>query len=233
MGFDYRNYEPQIGDDRYKKFRFKPVLDYIRVYYYSKYGVDPNIADTSINRPLWEAMFYDPTLPIYGSCYCFRGKFPFKIYLQDPYENGFPNDMYTIGIEIAAKKYTDEALIFSLDLIRYLSGKEANLIVKSYGPNPKYSIAFISRKDFVHGLLDDSDSYYEFFHRLCDNNVRNIIYIGDDLKSGVSREKLDAVEEKFVEADQAMIAYFFEVSIDELREKNSAIREKVLIRNLQ
>lgn len=233
MGFDYRDYVPRIGDERYKKFRFKPVLDYIRVYYYSKYGVDPSIADTSINHPLGEAMFYDPTLPIYGSCYCFRGKFPFKIYLQDLYEKGFPDDMHTIGIEIAAKKYTDEGLIFSLDLIRYLSGKEANLIVKSYGPNPKYSIAFISRMDFVYGLLDNSDSYYEFFHRLCDNNVRNIIYIGDDLKFGVSREKLDEVEEEFVEADQARLADCFGVSIDELREKNSAIREKVLIRNLQ
>ncbi len=220
MGLDYRNYVPTKGDERYKKDCYKPALDIIRVEYYSKYGTDP-----SLNPSGYLPIFFDPSLQIYGKCYCFRGKQPFKIYLQSSYKEKIPDCSHTIGIEIDDKKFNDEILYFSLDLMKRLADKGPNLIVKSYGNRPRYTIAFISDADFMPYFLGSTYAYWDLFERLCDNNLRNIIYIGDDLKSGVSKEIIEKVEQEYVEADLAKIAAG--TNIEDIRSDNAAICDKV------
>ena len=177
MGID-KNYVPEIGDQRYSKFYFKPTLDIIRIEYYKKYGKDPSI-NPSIDD---NVMFTDPSLPISREAFCFRGKFPFKIYLQKNYENNQQDNSRTIAVKFAEKNFNDENLIFIFDLISKLTGKSSNLIVYDFLDNYRYTVSFISQFDMLPCYVN---YYYDFFERLCDNNYRNIIYIGDDLKYGV------------------------------------------------
>ena len=50
-------------------------------------------------------------------------------------------------------------------------------------------LSFIADRDLSVYSRKEMD-YYEFFDRLCDNNVRNIIYIGDSMKKGVKSETI-------------------------------------------
>ena len=102
MAFDWKNYVPSIGDERYKKSPFKPAIDFLRVLYYAHYSVDPSINYVDDN-----VVFYDPSLPIFGECYSVRGKFPFRIFFQSKYDGCLPDDTWTIAIKVDDKNLND------------------------------------------------------------------------------------------------------------------------------
>ena len=178
MAFDWRNYVPSIGDERYKKSPFKPAIDFLRVLYYAHYSIDPSINYVDDN-----VVFYDPSLPIFGECYSVRGKFPFRIFFQSKYDGCLPNDSRTIAIKIYEENLDDDILTFAIYLINRFTGKNPNFIVSDMRESKsETTIAYVSKSDLVHEGMGKSKSYYNFFECLCDNSWRNIVYIGEEMK---------------------------------------------------
>ena len=226
MAFDWKNYVPSIGDERYKKSPFKPAIDFLRVLYYAHYSVDPSINHVDDN-----VVFYDPSLPIYGECYSVRGKFPFRIFFQSKYDGCLPDDTWTIAIKVDDKNLNDDNLIFAISLINRFTGKNPNLIVSDMKESKsETTIAFISKMDLICEAMGESKSYLDFFERLCDNNCRNIIYIGDDMKIGVSEDIINKVNSDFVERHKEILSDVFHIKLDELEIRNEYIRGKLLIK---
>lgn len=219
MGIDYKNYVPKIGDERYSKFYYKSSLDIIRVEYYKKYQ-----KDLSITQKEYAAIFDDPSLQIWGIPYYFRGNFHFESYLQGDYEYSKPDDSNTITVKIDEKNINDESLSFAYNLINMLTGKDPNLIVGiSDISKYVYTISFISKNDISIG-------YYNFFARLCDNNYRNIIYIGSDLTDDVNSDQINSVKNEFVDPGLANFAANFHMSVDEVEDFNNNIVGKVFVK---
>ena len=232
MRYNYRDYVPEIGDARYTnaKYFLQPALDIIRVDYYNRYHKDPSINPHNDN-----VVFLDDTLKLLGKCYCFRGRFPFRIYLQDSYSK-LPNDTKSIALKIAddlsGKDLTDENLSFTYDLIKKFSGNAPNLVVANMEEGKyKYVISYISQRYFHSRYHTLSWAYEEFFDELCDNMFRNIIYIGDDLKKGVSEDTIRLVETKYVKYHLFELSKIFHMSVEELEEQNDSFRKRLFINN--
>ena len=224
MKNDYKNYVPKIGDERYSKFIYKSSLDIIRVEYYNKY-----CKDLSITEKEFAPIFCDPSLQIWATPYYFRGKFHFEVYLARDYEYGKPDYSNTITVKIDEKNINDESLSFSSNLINILTGKEPNLIVGIYEPSKYvYTISYISENYISSG--NKSLGYYDFFARLCDNNYRNIIYIGSDFTDDVDPNQINSVNNEFVNPGQAIFADNFNMSVKELETLNNNIACKVLVK---
>ena len=226
MAFDWKNYVPSIGDERYKKSSFKPAFDFLRVLYYAHYSVDPSINYVNDN-----VIFYDPSLPIFGKGYSVRGKFPFRIFFQSKYDGCQSDDSRTIAIRVDDKNINDDNLIFAIYLINRFTGKNPNFIVSDI-LNDKFvtTIAYVSKSDLVHEGMGESKSYYNFFECLCDNSWRNIVYIGEEMKIGVSKDIINKVDTDYVLRDKELFCEFLDIDLARLEKRNESIRGKLLIK---
>ena len=69
--------------------------------------------------------------------------------------------------------------------------------------------------------------YYDFFDRLCDNNVRNIIYIGDSMKKGIKSETIDKVQSEIIDLHKKLTVNEI-MSEEELEQSNEKIKKRIL-----
>lgn len=216
----YKEYIPEIGDYRYKKIKHKFALDIIRVKYYEKYGKDPSISWTDDR-----IMFYDPSLPIFGTCYFIRGIFPFKMYLQSTYENVLPNRNKTITFKVEKKHLTEENIAFLNELVRIFGSNEINLAFGDY-IDREYTISYVADEEFKVEGKYNRWTYYGFFERLFRNNWRNIIYIGDSLKKFATDGEIEKVQKDFIERDKKLISKHLHRAEEYFEEQNQAVRSR-------
>lgn len=219
---DYTKYEPFLGDERYVSLKHKYVLDFLRVKYYRVYGKDPSI--TFLYKDT--IMFRDDTLPITGSCYYIRGSFPFKIYFQSCYKDGIPSNKYTVTIKTLKEYLNDVNLDFISSVIKNVTGEEINLVVGDCR-DKEYSFSFIDLNKFKKNKYFNKSSYITFFELLCDNNTRNILYIGRDLKDGFTPDEINAVNIEYVDKHFKDVLQYAHISEDELRKSNEYIRSRI------
>ena len=78
--------------------------------------------------------------------------------------------------------------------------------------------------------MGESKSYYNFFECLCDNSWRNIVYIGDDMKIGVSEDIINKVDTDYVLRDKELLCEFFGKDLARLEKRNESIRGKLLVK---
>lgn len=195
---------PEYGDGKYSTDSFKEALDMLRVLYYKYFNQDP----TLLYVPKMNMMFYDSTLYIPVNTYLVKGKIPFHIMYTGSYHNYKPNNTQSISIEIPfdilSKDENEEYLKYMLDLIQIYSGEQVNFVLGN-GTSTHGMLSYISDEDL---LLNSSKDlgYYDFFERLHDNNVWNIIYVGDSMKNGLSHETIEKVEKQFIDCDKRIIS---------------------------
>lgn len=207
---------PQYGDFRYTKFRCKNAIDMFRVKYYELYQTDLSISEVyGVNY-----MFYDSTLNIMVYPYKVRGKVPFEIMFTGDYVNydSCGNNSVAIKLDINQVLNSDneEYVKFIINLIKMYSGHEINFICDDI-------IAYIGNDYFKY-----SNKYYDFFNELCDNTLRNIIYIGDTLKNYGNLDEINEVNARFVDYHHQIKAEYRDMTLNELEEENRKITQAVL-----
>ena len=211
------NYIPYIGDSRYHNLEHKFALDVIRVKYYLKYHKDPSITPLNDIVPL-----YDHTFQATGTSYIIRGACTFKIFLNN-HKDCKENPNTDIMIEVNKDQFTDDNIVFMYGLIKLFSGNNANFIAGDLR-NKNYVIGYISKKRHFNIL----NPLYCFISEFCDNNWRNIVYIGDDLKEGISEEEINHVNEDFIVFHQKGICEYLNISEDDFNEKYLSINKQLL-----
>lgn len=220
--------KPELGDQRYKKLVHKEALDILRVLYYDIFHKDPSISFISYNK----ALFIDDTLPVYGTAYLIRGEIPFEIMLQTQYKDYTPSEEHSVGIIIDKKnllnKNTNEYFYLISTLITKYTHNEINFICGDHSDS-NYTLAYIADQDFNHykDTLNEK-MFYDFFNLLCDNNVRNIIYIGNTMKQNARLDEIEKVYSNFVIPDMKFIADELRIPFENLQKSNEHIKKLIL-----
>ncbi|MCI8394108.1 MAG: hypothetical protein HFH86_01325 [Bacilli bacterium] len=184
---------------------------------------------SSILVPKWDMMFYDPTLWMPVNTYLVKGKVPFQLMLSANYPNYKSNNTKSISIElpfdILLKEENEEYLRYMLELIKIYSGDNVNLVLGN-GVSTRGMLSFIADKELsVYSAKELG--YYDFFDRLCDNNVRNIIYVGDSMKKGIKSETVDKVQSEIIDFHKKLTANEV-MSEEELEKSNEKIKQRIL-----
>lgn len=216
---------PKYGDGKYAANSYKEAFDMLRVWYCNHFHQDPSFSPV----PKWDMMFYDPTLWMPVNTYLVKGKIPFQIMFSANYPNHKSDDTKSISVElpfeILSKEENKEYLRCMLELIRIYSGDSVNLVLGN-GVSTRGMLSFIADRDLAMYSREKKD-YYEFFDRLCDNNVRNIIYIGDSMKKGVKSETIDKVQSEIVDLHKRLTANEV-MTEEELEQSNEKIKKRIL-----
>lgn len=216
---------PKYGDGKYAADYYKDTFDMLRVWYYNHFHQDPSFSPV----PKWDMMFYDPTLWLPVNTYLVKGKVPFQIMFSDNYSNHKSDNTKSISIElpfeILSKEENEEYLRCMLELIRIYSGDSVNLVLGN-GVSTRGMLSFIADRDFS-AYSSKEIGYYEFFDRLCDNNVRNIIYIGDSMKKEVNSETIGRVQSEIVDWHKRLTARKV-MPEEELEKSNEKIKKRIL-----
>lgn len=219
--------KPTLGDDRYRGFYDKEALDILRVLYYDFFHKDPKLSYV-MNK----AMFDDDTLDIMAQIYLVRGEFPFRLMLTTCYKDYSPNEERSVGIRFdrkdLSKECAKEYLSFMSELIKRYTNDEINFICGD-AINKNCTLAYIGDGDFYHypGVLKEK-MYYDFFNLLCDNNYRNIIYIGDTMMQNARYEEIERVNSDFVIRDIKAIAGFLGMTTEQLIHTNDELKNQIL-----
>lgn len=222
---------PEYDDRRYRSFgKSKLAIDMLRVLYYEFFGKDPSISFLENDYVL----FGDPTLPIYVSTFLVRGEIPFKIMFEEYYTDYKPVEDSAVAIvfdgKIMTKENYDKYLFFMIKLLKLYSNNNVNLIC-SDGIRKNYTLAYIGNRDFCYynytGDVKEK-MYYYFFDLLCDNNWRNIIYIGDTMKMGARESEVLQVASEFVVPHTEFIASKLGMTYSEFVKSNEAFKNHVL-----
>lgn len=216
---------PKYGDGKYAANSYKESFDMLRVWYYNHFHQDPSFSPV----PKRDMMFYDPTLWMPVNTYLVKGKIPFKLMLSNNYPNYKSDNTKSISIElpfdILSKEENEEYLRCMLELIKIYSKDNVNLVLGN-GISTLEMLSFISDKEL--SVYHEKDfGYYDFFDRLCDNNVRNIIYIGDSMKKGVKHETIDKVQNEIINLHKKYIANEI-MTEEELEKSNEKIKQRIL-----
>lgn len=216
---------PEYGDGKYATDYYKDTFDMLRVWYYNHFHQDPNFSPV----PKWDMMFYDSTLWMPVNTYLVKGKIPFQIMFSNNYPNHKSDNTKSISVElpyeILSKEENEEYLKCILELIRIYSGDNVNLVLGN-GISTRGMLSFIADRD-LSTYSSKEMAYYEFFNNLCDNTIRNIIYIGDSIKKGVNFETIDRVQSEIVDLHKRLAAS--EVMTEkELEKSNEKIKKRIL-----
>lgn len=216
---------PKYGDGKYASNSYKEAFDMLRVCYYNYFHQDPNFSPV----PKWDMMFYDPTLWLPVDTYLVKGRIPFQIMFSNNYPNHKSDNSKSISIEfpfeVLTKDENEEYLRCMLELLKIYSGDSVNLVLGN-GVNTRGTLSFIADRDLSMYFRKES-GYYEFFDRLCDNNVRNIIYIGDSMTKGVKSETINKVQSEIIEFHKSLITSE-EITEEELEKLNVKIKKRIL-----
>lgn len=112
-----------------------------------------------------------------------------------------------------------------LELIKIYSGDNVNLVLGN-GVSTRGMLSFIADKELA-VYLGKEFGYYDFFDRLCDNNVRNVIYIGDSMKKGVKSETINKVQNEIIDLHKKFTANEV-MTEEELEKSNEKIKQRIL-----
>lgn len=218
--------KPILGDERYKKFPDKNALDILRVLYYDFFHQDPSLSLTKDH-----IMFGDPSLSIWTQNYLIKGEIPFTLMLTANYQNYNPIEDYSVGIKLAKKNLSKEMgpeyLKLIAQLIKRYTNNEMNFICCD-GGNEFCTLSFIGDIDFGYHPSNQK-MYYDFFARLCDNNLRNIVYIGEKMKENATEEEIQKADSEIVLPNRQIIAKNLGISLEELTKSNEELRDQALI----
>lgn len=216
---------PKYGDGKYAAASYKEAFDMLRVWYYNHFHQEPSFSPV----PKWNMMFYDSSLFMPVSTYSVKGKIPFQIMFSANYPNYKSDNTKSISVrlpfEILSKDENEWYLRCMLELIRIYSGDSVNLVLGN-GVSTQGMLSFIADRDLSKYSRKDMD-YYEFFDNLCDNIVRNIIYIGDSMKKGVKSETIDKVQSEIVDFHKRLTASEA-MTEEELEQSNGKIKKRIL-----
>ena len=196
-----------------------------RVCYYNYFQQDPRILPV----PKCDMMFYDPTLYIPVDTYLVNGKIPFNIMFTANYHDYKSDNTKSISIElpfeVLSKEENEDYLKFIIELIRIYSGDRVNLVIGN-GISTRGTLSYIGDSNFS-SHFNKEEWYYNLFNELCDNNVRNIIYIGDSIKKGVKSETIDKVQREIIDIHKRLTASK-SMTQEELEESNEKIKKRIL-----
>jgi len=216
---------PTYGDGKYATSSYKEAIDMLRVCYYNYFQQDPRILPV----PKWDMMFYDPTLYIPVDTYLVNGKIPFYIMYSANYPEYKSDNTKSISIElpfeVLSKEENEEYLKLIIQLIKIYSGDNVNLVFGN-GISTRGTLSYIGDKN-KGSCINNEDWYYNFFYELCDNNVRNIIYIGESIRKGVKSETIDKVQREIIDIHKRLTASKL-MTQEELEESNERIKKRIL-----
>lgn len=216
---------PKYGDGKYAADSYKESFDMLRVWYYKHFHQDPSFSPV----PKRDMMFYDPTLWMPVNTYLVKGKIPFELMFSENYPNYKSDNTKSISIElpfdILSKEENEEYLRYMLELIKIYSGNNVNLVLGN-GVSTRGMLSFIADNELSVYPVKDL-GYYDFFNRLCDNNIRNIIYIGDSMKKGIKSETIDTVQREIVDFHKKLTANEG-ITEEELERSNEKIKKRIL-----
>jgi len=216
---------PKYDDGKYAANSYKESFDMLRVWYYNHFHQEPIFSPV----PKWNMMFYDPTLWMPVNTYSIKGKIPFQLMLSANYPNHKFDNTKSISIElpfdVLSKEENEESLRCMLELIKIYSGDNVNLVLGN-GVSTRGMLSFIADKELA-VYLGKEFGYYDFFDRLCDNNVRNVIYIGDSMKKGVKSETINKVQNEIIDLHKKFTANEV-MTEEELEKSNEKIKQRIL-----
>ena len=219
------NLAPKYGDGKYANAEYKETFDMLRVWYYSHFHQEPNFSPV----PKWDMMFRDPTLWIPVNTYLVKGTIPFQIMFTDNYPTYKPNNTKSISIElpfdILSKVENEEYLRQMLELIKLYSGDNVNL-VQGNGTSTRGMLSFIAEQQFP-TYLTKENAYYGFFEDLCDNNVRNIIYIGNSMQKGVNPKTIARVQSEIIDLHRGLTTNENQTE-ESLEQSNEKIKRSII-----
>lgn len=215
---------PKYSDGKYASEHYKEAFDMLRVCYYNYFRQDPNFSPV----PKRDMMFYDPTLFMPVDTYLIKGKIPFQIMFSANYPAHKADPTKSISIELPfevfSKEENEEYLRCMLELIKIYSGDGINLVLGN-GSSTRGTLSYIADEDLSISSMKKKD-YYDFFARLCDNNVRNIIYIGDSMKQGVKQDVIDKVQTDIIDLHKRLITRDG-MSEEELEKANEKVKRRI------
>lgn len=229
---------PAINDERFKGLPHKKLLDPLRIIHYNHYGKDPNIQ--LITAATGKATMFENGRFLPTHWYNVRGNSSYLI--QFSY---YMNEIFTGSVLIISDvknpfspqnfSYFDDAYIQLLtNYIKELCG-DINLIL---------SDGIFKTISFGHVCLPSSKpgSYSEFINcaieQLCHvSRLRDIIYVGDDIKCGFSPNEIKDGETMIEEAKEYITQHIqisidnsgpMDISMNELEAFNERAKRKIL-----
>ncbi len=216
---------PKYGDGKYASNKYKEAFDILRVCYYKYFYQDLSFSPV----PKVNVMFYDSTLFLPVDTFLVKGKIPFQIMFRDNYPNYKSDTSKSVSIElpfeVLSKEENEKHLKCMLELIKIYSGDNVNLVFGN-GISTRATLSYIAEKEFLNRSWKRKD-YYDFFDSLCDNIVRNIIYIGDSIKNGVEPEEIEKVQSEIIDMHRRLIVSK-KANDEELQKANEKIKQRIL-----
>ena len=173
-------------------------------------------------------MFSNGNDLIIANTYYAKGKIPYKLMICSP--SDLTDECYKTSIltSISSNLLLDDK---NKDYIKFL----ANFI----GQYTKHPINFIYSDDLLNKIhfarvgnddifknIDGKKDYYGFFHDFYDNLIRNVIYIGAELKDNVSLEEIRFGDRIKVIYDGLSKSYLDIKPDFSIFEKNPELKEK-------
>ena len=223
--YKQREFKPVAGDGRYYKYPDKDLIDILRVGHYEIEG-----KDLSITYSGDDDMFSNGNDLIIANTYYAKGKIPYKLMICSP--SDLTNECYKTSIltSISSNLLLNDK---NKDYIKFL----ANFI----GQYTKHPINFIYSDGLLNKIhfaricndnifknIEGKKDYYGFFHDFYDNLIRNVIYIGVELKDNVSLEEIKAVYNDFVLKNYHLIEKENKIESEELITFNDHVKSKIL-----
>ena len=220
---------PKINDDRFKKLPHKKLLDPLRIIHYNHYGKDPNIQ--LITSDNGKATMFENGRFIPTSWYKVRGNSSYLIQFSRNMTETFTGSILitsTVQNPFSSESfsYFDDTYIKLLtEYIKKQCHGDINLIL-SDGIFKTISFGHISLPS------RSQNSYCDFIdcaiEQLCHtSNSRDIIYVGDDLKTGFSQMEIQNAENMIEEAKEYIIKNI-QIPIDELELFNETAKQRIL-----
>lgn len=203
-------FKPTMGDARYFKFPDKDLIDELRVKSFEKTGRDLSITYNG------EKSMFGNDLHLYVNAYEIKGKKPYKLMIGQG---------LTMAVTIETKKLDDIELL--VKFIKEKTGKPINFI---YTDNFLEEVTFARMgNNTFYKTKDGKKDYYRFFYELYDgygDYIRNVIYVGPEMKLDVPINERGRVEEELILPNRCLTAQAR--IVENLDSFNEQVKTKIL-----
>ena len=225
----YKGSIPYKGDARYSKFPNKELLDDLRIAFYNEY--EPR--DLSITyRGVQEA--FDNDFHLYTETYFVRGRFPYTIMFEQSYNFSEPNPKPTLIVSLPITElFTEEATIAIDILVNYLESHTGSPINFIYTDRLLSEVSFArigtsAFKQNKEGIKDYYSFFYNFYDAYDNSYLKNVVYIGEDIKKEVPDSVIRQVEQKFLLPYGVLLAKENGIMPETIGLFNETVKEKIL-----
>lgn len=214
---------PEIGDKKYSNYPNKQMIDTLRLLYYERYGIDPNINYNGCHN------MFDNSLPILSNVYKVKENVPYEFRIKSSDNSSLYDPSASILTTIPTESFLDdknEPLIeLMVNYMNEYTNKPINLIF-SNSDFKNISFARIDNKELIH--LDGFVDYYHFFVNMFDGFNRNIIYIGPELQKNIDGFEIDSIYRNYIMWEKIVTSVEARLKELQLHELNDEIKGKVL-----